>query len=555
MKGNFCLILPVLMMLLASGSVLHAQEISPDIDNTAVSHSVTRPDSITHQKQLTLIRHKIDSLKKLGLPHESYLAKLDSLKKFSPAGFLSKLQKRSDSLKGLIEKPSFGFQNKLDSLGGLDPTQKISEETARLERKLNKKVDTIGSKLNSKLERLTGNKTLSDSLGNKSKMVTDKLEKLKGDIPASESVNDISGLKDKAGLGNIDPLKGTDEKTDKLLSQVKPLNEVNDKAGELSVLPKKEIGRLKFSNEITQITDQTGKIEEIANKATAYGKEAQNLAEDGIGKAQQLPETLEHKAENLKEIKALKENQSQLQPYTDELQNLGKEDYAKEKVVNKVKEKAVNHFADHQDKLKAAHDKLAKLKRKYSSVESINNLPKRPPNPMKDKSFKERLIMGGNFQVHKGDPLGVDLSPSLGYRFNKRLSSGVGGTYRTTIDEDEKYLLTREKELYGIRAWSAFDVWKGLFAHGEFEMLSSPIDKKIGILEAGTNTWTKGALLGAGRTHKIAGRIKGKITVLYNFLFEKGGPYTKPWNIRFGIELPPAKPKKKDKTNEPKKIE
>ena len=64
---------------------------------------------------------------------------------------------------------------------------------------------------------------------------------------------------------------------------------------------------------------------------------------------------------------------------------------------------------------------------------------------MKDKSFKERLIVGGNFQVHKGDPLGVDLSPSLGYHFNKRFSSGVGGTYRTTIDEDEKYLLTREK--------------------------------------------------------------------------------------------------------------
>ena len=68
--------------------------------------------------------------------------------------------------------------------------------------------------------------------------------------------------------------------------------------------------------------------------------------------------------------------------------------------------------------------------------------------------------------------------------------------------------LPGKKELYGIRAWSEFDVWKGLFAHGEFEMLSSPIDKKTGILEAGTNTWTKGALLGAGRTHKIAGRIK-----------------------------------------------
>ena len=99
-------------------------------------------------------------------------------------------------------------------------------------------------------------------------------------------------------------------------------------------------------------------------RPTTYGKRGPNPAEDGIGKAQHLPEALEHKAENLKEVKALKENQSQLQPYTEDLQNLGKEDYAKEKVVSKVKEKAVNHFADHQDKLKAAHDKLGQTEEK-----------------------------------------------------------------------------------------------------------------------------------------------------------------------------------------------
>ena len=114
MKGSFCLILPVLvMLLLASASVLHAQEITPDIDTTAVSHNVTLSDSITHQKQITLISYKIDSLKTLGLPHESYLAKLDSLKKFSPTGFLNKFQKRSDTLRGLIEKPSIGLSEQI----------------------------------------------------------------------------------------------------------------------------------------------------------------------------------------------------------------------------------------------------------------------------------------------------------------------------------------------------------------------------------------------------------------------------------------------------------
>ena len=169
---------------------------------------------------------------------------------------------------------------------------------------------------------------------------------------------------------------------------------------------------------------------------------------------------------------------------------------------------------------------------------------------MKDKTLGERLVFGGNFQLHPGEEVSLDISPTLAYRWTKMFRLGLGGTYRTTFDEKEKFFLSDENEVFGFRGFAEHDVYKGFFAHIEYERLKG----SHGIVQNGTvgdgnsDPWQNGALAGVGKRYKIRNKIKGNVMLLYNFLYDKQSLYNKPWNLRFGFELiGSGSKKKKDK--------
>ena len=99
-----------------------------------------------------------------------------------------------------------------------------------------------------------------------------------------------------------------------------------------------------------------------------------------------------------------------------------------------AKEKAIDHFAGKQEQLKAAMDKMAKYKQKYSSVSSIKDLPKRPPNAMKGKPLVERLVPGLFFQFQQKNYNLFDFNPYLGYKLSGRFTSGLGWNQRYAYD-------------------------------------------------------------------------------------------------------------------------
>jgi len=73
---------------------------------------------------------------------------------------------------------------------------------------------------------------------------------------------------------------------------------------------------------------------------------------------------------------------------------LGSEEQAKQQLVSQARKVAVDHFAGKQEQLKQAMDQMSKYKQKYESVQSIEELPKRPPHAMRGKPFYERLVPG-----------------------------------------------------------------------------------------------------------------------------------------------------------------
>lgn len=140
-----------------------------------------------------------------------------------------------------------------------------------------------------------------------------------------------------------------------------------------------------------------------------------------------IGETVENEAKNLKGVRALGEQKGELEGAMPDFSKLKDSEHYKEELINKVKEKAVDHFAGHADKLQVAQSKLANIKKKYPErVSSIKDLPKRRPNPMKGKPFRERLIFGLTVQIHPDQIPNVDVSPFTAYKVSQRLSLGLG---------------------------------------------------------------------------------------------------------------------------------
>lgn len=175
---------------------------------------------------------------------------------------------------------------------------------------------------------------------------------------------------------------------------------------------------------------------------------------------------------------------------------------------------------------------------------------------MKGKTLGERLVFGGNFQLHPGDEVSLDISPALAYRWTKMFRVGLGGTYRTTFDEEEKFFLSDENEVFGFRAFAEHEVYKGFFAHTEYERLkaSHGLIQNGAVGDGDSNPWENGFFIGVGKRYKIRNKIKGNMMLLYNFLHERvegtnqngrEGLYRGPWNLRFGFELVNQGPKKK----------
>lgn len=359
---------------------------------------------------------------------------------------------------------------------------------------------------------------LEDSLRNMAQ-VPDSLKKYlpqEFELLGNQSVTDVGAekLDEIRSLGNTDRLE--------VPQGMNGLPDVD--IGEMPTLPslKEEMGL----NELEQLSGQAEQVKGTLN-------------------AEHLEERAEQAAGQLDELQALEEQKGVLNEHTKSIEQHGDQDYYKEK----VKRMAKDHFAGHTEKLHAAQEKLAKIKQDYpEGLSSIKDLPKRRPNPMKGKSFKERLLLGMTLQVHQDKVPNIDLSPFVAYKWTERLSFGLGGSYRVMTKDDFKGF-TREGTVYGGRAFSEFDIHKGIFVHAGYEMMCT---QKIGSLvfngkgEHTEKTWVDGLLIGAGKDYRVARYVKGNMQVLYNFLDEISSPYQNKVMVRLGFSF-----QLKDKVKKP----
>ena len=498
------------------------------------SSALAEADTISQQIEQTSgeIRHKIDSLQALDLPYGQYQHKLDSLTQWQNN---LQLAQKIDSLTAL-DLPHEQLMQKLDSLElKYNPMNQVDQKADSamvwVQQKIDKAKTSVQKKLNKITQAESGDLQGLDVPGTA----------LTESIPAPGVPQDALDVPE---MPEVD-LSAEDLGLDADLKESMPnLSDHTGKLDALKNLPDQEVARLKEMNEVQQsVTDRLDKVKEGTDALNQYRDKLDGYTEQ----AKNFPQTAEQQARNLEQMKALEENskafealKQEQEQYKQQLEQYQDEAYIREQIKNKAKLVATDHFAEHQDKIQSAQEQLAKYKKKYSSVQSIKDLPKLPPNRMKGKPFIERLSPGFTLQIQRSEQTEMDITPQLGYKISGRWTSGVGLGYRVKFNS-KNATFDNTHPVYGFRHFQHFTVYKGFFMAVYYDLMK----RDIAITKRETESrWTHNYMGGIGKGYNITNKLRGNIQVLYQFFQSAGSPYPNKWNIRFGFDFNLKKGKK-----------
>jgi hypothetical protein len=218
-----------------------------------------------------------------------------------------------------------------------------------------------------------------------------------------------------------------------------------------------------------------------------------------------------------------------------------------DKVIEQAKKQAVNHFAGKEEQLNKAMDQISKYKQKYSSVQSIKDLPKKVLNEMKDKPFVERLVPGISFQYQFRNSYLLDIYSYAGYRLTGRVTTGIGWNQRLARDPDNNYW-NHKAAIYGPRAFGDYRLGKGFNAHLESETMNTFVPYSRIDPDTGQREWVWSIMTGIKKEYRITKNLMGTVLVLYNLFDPRHrSPYNDRLNTRIGFEyMIKKKSKKKD---------
>jgi hypothetical protein len=289
--------------------------------------------------------------------------------------------------------------------------------------------------------------------------------------------------------------------------------------------------------------DELNGLSDITEQAGAYGEDLKKVTSGNLGDAKEITDAVENKAADVAGVGDLPHAGGALEEMTKTPVPLNP-DAAKDQAQQQVQEVAVNHFAGKEQQLQEAMDKMAKLKRKYSSLNSLSDIPKKRPNEMKGKPWQERVLPGVALQfAGKGNEVYMDVNPYAGYRFNGRLTAGLGWNHRIAYDTRNNWF-TEIPRIYGPRAFGEFKLGKGFYPRAEVELMNTlipPTVLKI-ISEVKYRQWVPGAFVGLKKEYQFFKNVRGTGMVMFRlFNPDHKSPYADVINVRVGFEFPMKK--------------
>lgn len=176
----------------------------------------------------------------------------------------------------------------------------------------------------------------------------------------------------------------------------------------------------------------------------------------------------------------------------------------------------------------------------YMAPERQAARPEQEDAPQKPRStFRDNLILGGNFGLQFGMVTFLDISPLAGYQVFKNAFLGIGVTYQYLDWQTGGGRFTTHT--YGGRVFGRYIIWKGIMVHAEYEMLNLDCfdEDRINLPNPELvlrRRWVPGALVGGGYYQGVGKRSGFTMLILFNALQNHCTPYANPV-IRIGFNF------------------
>ncbi len=182
-----------------------------------------------------------------------------------------------------------------------------------------------------------------------------------------------------------------------------------------------------------------------------------------------------------------------------------------------------------------ARSQLNELKSKFPDLDNAGDMPDFKPNPMKTKSFLQRLEFGGNIQFQKSSryfPTTSDIAGQVGYKFHKNGTAGFGASYKLGLGTGWDHIAISHQGV-GLRSFVDWKLKGTFFVNGGFEQNHVSTISRVDQLKSWSG-WQGSALLGISKKYKVSAKLKGNIMLLYDFLAKRNTPSTSPVKVRLG---------------------
>lgn len=218
--------------------------------------------------------------------------------------------------------------------------------------------------------------------------------------------------------------------------------------------------------------------------------------------------------------------------YKAKVDQLADSAFVKDQLKRKAEDLAAEYLSENQELFQAAKNRMDVLMKKYAIVPNSNDLTSAVKRiSLKGRPFRERLLVGTNFQVLSLEPLAIDFSPLLGYKFNSNFVMGVGGTYRQSFNDS---LLQISPDVMSYGVFARYAVIRNFFANVEYSVNTARSSSSE--TQSGRVT-EKSLIVGVGRKFLVHQKVDMTIIVGYNFLHTRNSAlYQSPWSVKVGFQ-------------------
>ena len=172
------------------------------------------------------------------------------------------------------------------------------------------------------------------------------------------------------------------------------------------------------------------------------------------------------------------------------------------------------------------------LKKKYAVLPDLEKQEEGiKRQSLEGSPWKKRIFLGGHVTIQSTHPIILDSDIRIGYRFNKKLSSGIGFILREQFNQRSSSLTG---DAHGYALFTSYDINPTYFVYGEYQAVKNEPFFGESLPLA---SWEYAYLLGAGRKFQLAKKVTVTLSLLYDFNFKHNDLNARPLVFRVGYVI------------------